>query len=452
MDSNNKSIKGKKIGVIGLGRTGIALLQYLHAQGAVVYAFDEQPKEKLADAIKSLEGIPVTYEIGAAVPEVMYEAKTWIVSPGVPCYKNYLVDARKKDVRTMSEIEFCLPYLEAPIVAITGSNGKSTTTELVGHILKGCGKKVFVGGNLGTPLVTAIGQSYDYIVLEISTFQMELTDSLKPKVACVLNISPNHLDRHGNMTTYQSLKEKLLFHMRKEGVAVLNDDDDICREIRARSQTNVKMVSGKNHVAAHVRVENGEILLGEGRTVSLKGFPLLGQHNIDNAVAAVTICSILDCPKESIEKYLKTFQGLPHRMQVLDEVGGVLYVNDSKSTTPEAAVFALSSVDRPIVYIAGGRSKNFSYREIGKAAKRNVKKAIFFGEAAEMMARDFAGVEVEKTATLEEAVNLALPLLKKGDALIFSPANSSFDQYANFEKRGEHFTSLVGNARKSPKK
>lgn len=436
-------IKNQKIGVIGLGpKTGVSLVKYLHEQGAKIYVYDDQPKDKLGESLKALEGIPVHAEFGLPAPENLSECSTWIVSPGVPCYKPYLIDARRRGIDTISELDFAARFIQAPILAVTGSNGKSTTTALLGHILEGWKKNVFVGGNIGIPLIQAAGKSYDFVVVEVSSFQLELTEKFHPKAACVLNVTPNHMDRHGNMTTYKSMKEKLLQNMDKDNKAVLNDDDENCRFIAAKSNATNWMFSWKNRKHAPIHVEGEEIVFWDGRKVSIKGFGLPGNHNLENAVAAVSLAVAVDCPKEVIEKQLKTFQGLPYRLQNIGSLEGAAYINDAKSTTPNAAMQALAALPKPVIFIAGGRSKNASYKDLALAAQKKVRKNIFYGECAESMRAAFSGQDVQTVGTLDEAFEIAAKEAAQGDHVLFSPANSSFDQYPGFEKRGEHFTAL----------
>ncbi|MCB0308214.1 MAG: UDP-N-acetylmuramoyl-L-alanine--D-glutamate ligase [Bdellovibrionales bacterium] len=437
-------LKNQKIGIVGLGlRTGPSLVKYLHARQAEIYVFDEKSEDKLKDSLKLIKDIPVHLELGRLSPESLAECKTWIVSPGVPCYKPYLVDARRRDIQTISELEFCTNFVQVPLIAITGSNGKSTTTALLTHILQGWKKRIFIGGNFGSPLVEALEKPFDFIVLEVSTFQMELTESIHPKVACVLNVTPNHLDRHGNMATYTSLKEKLLQNMVKEDIAVLNDDDEDCRFIGARTQATTWMFSWKNRKHAPIHVEDQTIVFPDRRTISIKNLNLLGNHNIQNTVAAVSMAVAIDCPKDVIEKQLQSFKGLPHRLENVGEYRGITFFNDAKSSTPESSIQALNALTGSIVYIAGGRSKNASYRDLADILKKKAKKAFLYGECAEQMKSQLLGVEVEVFSTLDNAFKGAVQSVGKSETILYSPANSSFDQYENFEKRGEHFVRLI---------
>lgn len=431
-------LRGRKIGVIGLGkRTGVSLVRYLCAQGATVSVHDDAPREKIARNLAALEGLPFVLDAG------LWECDTWVVSPGVPCYRPMLVDARRRGIRTVSELDFAAARVDAPILAVTGTNGKSTTTELAGHILSGWEEGVFVGGNLGTPLIEAAGKRHAFAVVEVSSFQMELTEALSPVAAAILNVSPNHLDRHGNMATYASLKEKLAHRMKAaDRRVVVNADDEFCRDMRARIPAKAWTFSRRPEGRADFRVADGRMLTPAGE-ISLDAFPLLGAHNRENAMAAAGLALAVGCPVAIIAERLATFRGLPHRLQPVARVGDVAFINDSKSTTPESTVRALEAMERPTILIAGGKPKGFSYKPLAPVAAKKAKRIVLFGEAGPEMQRALAPLPSDVVTTLDEAVALARGAAVAGDAVLFSPANASFDQYPGYEARGEHFVRLA---------
>ena len=432
-------LRGQQIGVIGLGpRTGMSLVRYLSAQGARVVVYDEAGSKAVRDRLGNFSESDVVVEEnpGAALDS----CPVWIVSPGVPCYKPYLIAARKRGIRTVSEIEFAAERINAPILAVTGTNGKSTTTAWLGHVLAQFKPSVFVGGNLGVPLLEAVGKAWDFVVVEISSFQMELTDRFFPVAACVLNVSPNHLDRHGNMATYAFFKEKVVAGVRSGGRAVLCADDEPCRDMRARVRAHAWTFSVRKGARADFSIEGDRMRTPMG-ILSIRDVKLLGRHNLENALAVAALALSVGCPIETVERGLSTFEGLPHRLQNLGEVRGVLFVNDSKSTTPASSIRALEAIDRPLFLLAGGKPKGFSYASLGQAAKARAKRAILFGEAAPAMAKEFEHSKV--VDTLDQAFEAATAEARVGDAVLLSPANASYDQFANFEARGDRFVALV---------
>lgn len=444
-----EDIRGKRIGVVGLGaRTGVAMVRYLSSHGADVIAYDRKPKSELAENLKALKGLPFELEAGTEHPRALLSSSLLIVSPGVPIAKPFLREAKKAGIPVWSEIEFASRRISAPVLAVTGSNGKSTTTALLGHILSSWRKKVFTGGNLGNPLIGAVGEPFDFVVAEISSFQLEAVDTFRPRVGVLLNVVPNHLDRHGNLAAYTALKERLFSRMIEEDRAVLNLEDPICLDLSRRIRPSVWFFSGRVNGRADLHADRKSILLRDGRGISLQGFRLFGEHNIENAVAASAAAIAVGCPTDKIEKGLKTFTALPNRLEPVATVGGVRFVNDSKSTTPDAAMKALQSFDAPIVWLAGGRSKGVPYDSLVGLAKGRVRQAFLFGEASLEMSRALAGVPHTVVADLNEAFHAALEVAESGDVVLLSPANTSFDQYEDFEERGRHFSELVSGHRK----
>jgi UDP-N-acetylmuramoylalanine--D-glutamate ligase len=447
-----ENLKGKKVGVVGLGlRTGVSSVRYLCSQGADVVAYDRKPESGLTESLAAMKGLPFHLEAGTEHPRSLSSVSLLIVSPGVPLTQPFLLEARKAGVPVWSEIEFASRRISAPILAVTGSNGKSTTTALLGHILSGWRKKVFTGGNLGTPLVTALDEEFDFVVAEVSSFQLEAVETFRPRVGILLNVVPNHLDRHGTFANYLAAKERLFSRMIQEDRAVLNIEDRSCREAAQRIRASTWFFSGKANAKADLHADRKKIVLRDGRSISLAGFRLFGDHNVENALAASAAALAVGCPIDRIEKGLQTFSALPHRLERLATVDGVDFVNDSKSTTPDATIKALHSFESPILLLAGGRSKGAPYEALAKLARGKVKKAFFYGEAAGEMSRSFASVPQDVVSDLDAAFGAALEAAKTGDVVLLSPANTSFDQFRDFEERGRRFASLVSEHRKHGK-
>jgi UDP-N-acetylmuramoylalanine--D-glutamate ligase len=447
-----ENLTGKKVGVVGLGpRTGVSTVRYLCARGADVVVYDRKPEAELAANLAALKGLPFRLECGTDHPRSLLSASLLVVSPGVPAAQPFLAEASQAGIPVWSEIELAGRHITAPILAVTGSNGKSTTTALLGHILSAWRKKVFTGGNLGTPLIEAAGHPFDFVVAEVSSFQLETVVAFRPRVGLLLNVAPNHLDRHGTLASYQAAKERLFANMIREDRAILNLEDASCREAAGRIRASAWFFSGRANPKADAHAGKKRIHLRDGREISLAGFSLFGSHNIENALAAAGAAIAVGCPIESIEKGLATFTALPHRLERVATVAGVSFVNDSKSTTPDAAIRALQSFDAPIVLLAGGRSKGAPYASLAKAACGRVKQAFFFGEAAAEMAQAFSSFPHGIVPDLDAAFEGALGVARSGDVVLLSPANASFDQFRDFEERGRHFSSLAA-AHGKPKK
>ncbi|HLG19071.1 MAG TPA: UDP-N-acetylmuramoyl-L-alanine--D-glutamate ligase [Bdellovibrionota bacterium] len=439
-----ETLQGKRIAVIGLGpRTGVSLVRYLCTSGANVIAYDRRSESDLGESLRPLSGLRFDREFGTEDPRRIDGADLVLVSPGVPSDTKFLSRLRSRGKSIWSEIEFASRRLRIPVIAVTGSNGKSTTTALIAHILSHSGKRVFCGGNLGTPLIEAVDKPYDVAVAEISSFQLEAVETFHPRVGVLLNISPNHLDRHKDLRTYAGLKERLFDHMTSGNRAILNQDDATCLEIARRIHANVWFFSLRKNSDAQIRLQDGFISLPNGEKVSMRSYRLPGSHNLENALAAAGAAASMDCPSSLIEKAISTFEALPHRLQPVATIDQVRFINDSKSTTPDSAVRALESFPNPIVLLAGGRPKGASYAKLARAAQGKVRSAFFYGEAAEEMARAFSSVPHRVVKTLSEALSAALSVAQSGDVVLLSPANASFDQFKDFEDRGRTFAALV---------
>ncbi len=438
-------LKGKNITVLGLGiRTGVSLVRYLCSQGASVHVYDRREEGALQNELAALHGCSFQLEAGSDAPQGLTGTDLILLSPGIQIDSPFLEDPRKKGVPIWSEIELAGRLIKAPILAITGTNGKSTTTSLLAHILESWGKKVFAGGNLGNPLINATKDSYDYVVAEISSFQLEAVEEFQPEVAVLLNISPNHLDRHRDMQTYIACKEKLFSRMGKTNRAFLNADDEVCHQIGPHLNCETHPFSAMGDPEAHAWIKENNVVLPSGETVSLSGLKLHGNHNRENALAAILVARSLGCSISVMESALSTFNPLPHRLQEVGRLGQVRFVNDSKSTTPLSTLRALESFAQPILWMAGGKSKVNSFEHLGPKAKEHVKHAFFFGECASMMEKDLSSsIPVSVFSTMEEAFRAAIQKAGNHDVVLLSPANASFDQFKNFEERGEVFARFV---------
>jgi len=442
--------------IVGLGRSGLATLEVLAQRGARLFATDEADPERIRTAIATAESFGARFVSPQALEAVLDEVECAVLSPGVPPISTVVRALNVDNVPVIGEIELAYRLCRSPIVAITGTKGKSTTTALVGHILRSCGRSVRVGGNIGNPLIREVvsANADDWVVAEVSSFQLETIRSFRPRVAVLLNIEPDHLDRYPSMDEYAEAKYRIVANQTFDDWFVGNLDDS--RIAALAWQRGSARVVGRQlwftlhhgeHAAMYVR--NGTITyapaVGDPRPLSLLScheVPLPGEHNVANAMAAMLAAIAAGCSPVMVASAVKSFSGLRHRLQPAGEINGVLYVDDSKATTPAATIAALRSYPRPIVLIAGGRAKGSAFDELGRVIRERTKALVTIGEAADDIAQA-AGVSNLHVASLEEAVARAGTLAHPGDVVLFSPACASFDMFASAEERGERFCAAV---------
>jgi UDP-N-acetylmuramoylalanine--D-glutamate ligase len=437
---------GRKILVVGLGKTGIETVRFLLKKGAEVRASDITPLEKLPKEAKEFKDMGVNIEAGEHKIETFLWADRVVLSPGVPFRLSPVKEAISKGIEVMSEIELASRFIKKPTVAVTGSNGKTTTSTLVARILEASGKKVFLGANIGAPLIQIAEEDerYDFLVLELSSFQLQGTSTFKPFIGIILNISPNHLDHHESFGEYVESKMKLFSNQTSDDWAVYNADDTLVKEHSLEIKSK-KIPFGRTPMEGGVFFDGAYIRLGDELYDSRK-MKLIGSHNIENAMAAIASTRILGCEPKLIEGEIIKFTPLPHRIEFVREIKGARFYNDSKSTSPGATLRALESFSAPIILIAGGKDKGVGYEILKNELRRKVKLLILFGESKIRMQKEL-GKEVETvlTLSLEEAVGRAFMGLEKGDTVLFSPAVSSFDMFTSYEERGRRFKEIVQN-------
>ncbi|HJU28207.1 MAG TPA: UDP-N-acetylmuramoyl-L-alanine--D-glutamate ligase [Candidatus Binataceae bacterium] len=433
-------LRGKRVLVAGLGVSGLAAAKLLSRRGATLLLWDE--REDIAR-----ESPPGELHLGRELPSLEH-VELLVVSPGIPANAPIMRAARAARIPIIGEIELASRFIRAPIVAITGTNGKSTVTALTGEIFKAAGLRTFVGGNLGTPLSEAVDGEYDILVVEASSYQLETIEWFRPRVAVHLNLAEDHLDRHADFAEYAAAKARLFENQWPDDWAILNRDDarvwDLAVRVRAR-------VLGFGAAPAErppaIWTEGGAIAFDDGERrerIALVGFRLPGAHNASNAMAAAAAALALDVAPATIEQALRGFRGLPHRIELIREKNGVAFVDDSKGTNVAAAVEAIAAARGPVILIAGGVDKGGSYEPLRAAIARRARLVVLIGAAREKMAAALAGAApLESRLTLSEAVELAAERARAGDTVLLSPACSSLDQFKNYAERGRVFQELV---------
>ncbi len=441
-----RDFHGQRAVVIGAGKSGQALVRYLLERGAVVALSDQRSREQLA-GLEALNGLPVRFDLGGHSPELFEQADFIAVSPGVPLDCPPLRRARSCRVPLLGEIEIAAREIDAPLIAVTGTNGKSTTTSLIGAIFRAWGKRTFVGGNLGNPLVNACAEENEAVVVELSSFQLESIVDFHPAIALLLNFSPDHLDRYPDPDSYYRAKMRLFENMGAADFAVLNaDDGEVCRRTEGIAAQKVWFSARGRLVEGLIRL--GDKLVwnrnGAEQRFALEHMQLAGEHNIENAMAAMTAALLQGCPGETAWDAVCAFTGLPHRMQLVRVLNDVAWYNDSKGTNVGSVVKSLHGLKGGITLIAGGRDKGGEYLPLRLLLEQKVGRLILLGEAAPRMAAELAGsCAISRVDSLAEAVREAHACTAPGGTVLLSPACSSFDMFGSFEERGEAFERLV---------
>jgi len=439
-------LKGKKVLVIGLARTGRECARFLVEQGASVTVSDLRPEAELKDEVKSLAGLPIRYFFGAEERRWLEGIDCVIPSPGVAAENPLLSEAAASGISVLSEIELAYRFFRAPLVAVTGTNGKSTTTTLIGEMVKAGGQKVFVGGNLGTPFIGAVSGEWDWGVLEISSFQLEWIERFRPRIGVLLNVTEDHLDRYTTFDDYRRAKERI-FEAQSEGeFAVLNREDPRVWALKANVKARV-ISFGFAEVSEGAYATANMIVWRDG--ANEERFPLAdvkiqGVHNVENMMAAVAAAKLAGIARQPIQQTLENFPGLEHRLEFVREKDGVSYYNDSKGTNVGAVVKSLAGFSAPVILIAGGVDKGGDYGPLEEGIKRKVRRLVLFGAAKNVIARALGPLtETVIVENLTAAVGDAAAAARAGDVVLLSPACSSFDQFRNYAERGRSFKNLV---------
>ncbi|MBP1708245.1 MAG: murD [Deltaproteobacteria bacterium] len=437
-----------KVLVVGLAKTGLATAKFLKAQGSIVSTTEERSREQMKAALQELEGSDIAMEWGGHGKETFLRQDLIVVSPGVDLAIKPIQEAMKKGVRIISEIELACRFIEAPIVAVTGTNGKTTTTVLIGELLKESGKRVGVGGNVGEPLILFADRrnSWEVVVAEISSFQLEAIETFRPRIAVLLNVTEDHLDRYAQYADYIQAKARIFENMTSEDVAILNRDDPIVMTLAENIAARKIFFSLKERLneGAFSNGKNIKLRLAGEEDYSLASARLKGVHNVENMMAAITAARLSGCSKKAVETVLNRFEGLEHRVEFVREIDGVRYYNDSKGTNVGSVVKSLQGFSDPVILIAGGKDKNGDLAPLKEWVQQRVTRLILIGEAKERMARELGGLtDTILAPTLEEAVLLAHRSAKRGEVVLLSPACSSFDMFKDYKERGKVFKEAV---------
>jgi UDP-N-acetylmuramoylalanine--D-glutamate ligase len=438
-------IAGKRVMVLGLARTGTAVARFLVGRGASVLVSDCRAESDLVADVASLSSLPLSFRLGGEDASWLEEIDFVVPSPGVPQENSLLREACRRGIPVLSEIELAFRFLKAPLVAITGTNGKSTTTSLAGEILQASGAKVFVGGNIGVPLIDFASGDWDWGVAEISSFQLEWVEAFRPKIAVLLNLTEDHLDRYPDFASYRAAKERLFAAQTAVDTAILNRDDPLVWPLREKIRSRV-VSFGWDPVESGVFATAEEIVWrGEvEERFSLSRVKIRGVHNIENIMAAVAAAKVAGVKAETIQRVIESFAGLEHRMEFVREKNGIAFYNDSKGTNVGATLKSLMSFSAPVILLAGGIDKKGDYGILADEVKRKVKKLVLFGAAREVIQNALgtltATVVVEN---LDAAVQDAYRSAARGDVVLLSPACASFDMFKNYAERGKVFKALV---------
>ena len=440
-------LKNKNITVVGAGRTGIETSNFLVSRQASVTLVDIKSRIELEKNIHSLlPKVRTLFECS----EIPISSDLIVLSPGVDIHASFLEGARKRGVQIISEIELASRFTKTPIIAVTGTNGKSTVTTLIGDILRQAGKKVAVGGNLGTPFIALLEQEpVDYFILEISTFQLEGIKTFRPDIAIILNITPDHLDRHKTVEEYVNLKGRISAFQNEEDILVLNKDDENVMKQGERCKAKKVFFSLLGKVAEGVYLKNGSIFTyfdeKEQNILSVGKLQTAMQFQTENLLSAIVVATLVNATKFDIANVAMRFKGLDHRVEWVRTVHGIDFINDSKGTNVGALHKSLKIFSRPIVLIAGGKDKGGDFRVLKELLKEKVKHLVLIGETKNKFREILNGsFSYEDAESMEDAVGRAMKKSIAGDIVLLSPGCSSFDMFESFVERGNQFKEIVG--------
>jgi len=436
-------VSGVRVVVVGMARSGIAAMELLIEKGARVRAVDQNPVE-----VARLTEFAVRVEPQAEL--AFKDADLIVLSPGVPADVDVAVSARKRGVRVVGDLELASWFLQGDTIGITGSNGKTTTTALTGHILQASGIAAQVGGNIGTPPASMVKNSRagQWNVLELSSFQLETTEKFHARIGAALNVTPDHLDRHYTLENYAAAKGRLFDTQHAADCAVLNADDEICRSYASRTPGTVLWFSSTRAVDSGAWIDGSSIVLDGQRFMETREVPLRGVHNLENTMAAALMARQAGASLEQIRTAVMSFPGVEHRLEFVREIGGVAWYNDSKATNVDATLKAIAAFEGRLWIILGGKDKNSDYTPLAAPLREKAHAALLIGAASEKIESQLRGaVPIIRCGMLDAAVEEADARATTGDTVLLAPACASFDQFQDFEHRGREFKRMVNTLR-----
>lgn len=451
------NLKNKKVLLVGLAKTGVSTIKHLNRLGAKVVVNDIKDKDKLKDILDELSDLNNVEYILGYHPENVDDVDITVVSPGVPLDLPFILKLKSKNIEIIGEVELAYRLSQNPIfIGITGTNGKTTTTSLVGEIFKKASRDTYIVGNIGNPVIDTVGIANENSVLvtELSSFQLESIDKFKPHVSAILNFTEDHLNRHHTMKAYIESKARIFENQDSKDFCILNYDDEDVRSLSDSVKAKKIFFSRKKSLEYGIYLdEKKNIIINIGEKITLLSkdeLSLPGDHNLENCMAAAAIAYVSNIDIDVIRKVLKTFAGVEHRQEFVRNLNGIMFVNDSKATNPDSSIKAVQSYNRPIVLIAGGMDKQSSFDEFLDIAKENVYALVLLGETAQKIKecaqnKGFDNITIVKD--MKEAVNASYQIAKDGDVVLLSPACASWDMYKSFEVRGIDFKDNVNNLR-----
>ncbi len=450
-------LAGKQLLILGLARQGMALARYAVDAGAKVVISDMRTQADLQKSIDSLSGLDISYVLSEHPISLLQGTDILAISGGVPANIPLVEAARLQGIMVSNDSQEFIRRSPATCIGITGSAGKTTTTSLTGAMSEASGRKTWIGGNIGRPLISKLSQMNpeDLVVQELSSFQLEIWQH-SPPIAAVLNITPNHLDRHKTMPKYSDAKSNILRYQKENGIAVLAADDPGAMALTPLVRGRMRLFSTEKEVQDGAFVRNGSIFLrsksaGEGLVCSLDAIQIRGEHNVLNVCAAITLADSADIPIEAMIQAIRGFRGVEHRLELVASIDDVQFINDSIATAPERALAAIHSFDEPLVLLAGGKDKDMVWEEWAQVVNARVKHVVLFGPLSDLLAEKLSAagtatnssMHFTRAKDLEEAVDIAALEATAGDIVLLAPGGTSFDAYEDFAARGQHFRSLV---------
>lgn len=453
-------LRGKRILIVGMGRTGVALARFLTQNGAAVTISDHKSKAELSNYLELIQGMDLNLELGGHQPKTFLNQEVIILSPGVPSHLKLFDYAKSRGVHVTGEFEFCSQFLKEPVIGITGTNGKTTTAHLIDVFLKESGVKTWIGGNFGAPISEYLlePEKADIVVAEVSSFMLEHVETFNPKNVVFTNLAENHLDRYRSMEEYVNAKRKIFLNTNQATTSVLNADDNAVVELardpavqrgrifyfsrKASLEPQIMNIGGAVSTDGQIRVRTGP----EIEYYDVKNMKMRGQHSQENVMAAILAAREHGAKHEAIQRVIDTYGGMPHRLEYVRRVGGVEFFNDSKATNVHAVMRALDSFDENVILIMGGKDTNLNYAPLKDKIRRKVKTLILCGEAKERINRDIGDYsETFLIGTFEEAVLIAYQKSRINDYVLLAPGASSFDIFDSYAERGNYFKEIVNN-------